>query len=51
MTKIQDFMSMSPSKFYSSKWDEDPQKFVDKVYKVLATMNVSSKEKVKLATY
>jgi len=31
--------------------EEDPQRFIDEVYKVLAIIGVSSEEKAELATY
>ncbi|WMV13729.1 hypothetical protein MTR67_007114, partial [Solanum verrucosum] len=42
---------MNPPKFYGSKVKEDPQRFIDEVYKVLAIMGVYMEEKVELATY
>lgn len=39
--KIQDFMRMNSSKFHVSKVDEDPQKFIDKAYKIVAIVGVS----------
>ena len=34
-----------------SKVNEDPQKFLDAVYKVFSAMRVTSREKVELASY
>ncbi|XP_069145621.1 uncharacterized protein [Solanum lycopersicum] len=48
---LTDFTMMNPSIFYGSKVDEDPQKFLIEVYKVLCSMRVSSSEKAKLASY
>ena len=42
---------MNPPTFYGSKVDEEPQEFIDEVYKILHAMGVSSSEKVELATY
>ncbi|TMX00127.1 hypothetical protein EJD97_001356 [Solanum chilense] len=42
---------MNPPTFFVSKVEEDPQRFIDEVLKVLDAMDVSSEEKVKLATY
>ena len=42
---------MNPPTFYGSKVDEDPQEFIDEVYKILYAMGVSSSEKAELATY
>ena len=36
---------------HGSKVGEDPQKFLDGVYKVLSAMRVISREKMKLASY
>lgn len=48
-SRVRDFMRMNPPKFYGSKVDEDPQEFIDEVYKVLAIMDVRSEEKAELA--
>ncbi|WMV29843.1 hypothetical protein MTR67_023228 [Solanum verrucosum] len=50
-SRIRDFTSMNPSTLYGSKVDEDSQDFIDKVFKVVDNMGVSSQEKAKLATY
>ena len=42
---------MNPPTFYGSKVDEDPQEFIDEVYKTLYAMGVYSSEKAELATY
>ena len=42
---------MNPPIFYGSKVDEDPQDFLDEVYKVLYAMGVSSIEKDGLASH
>ena len=42
---------MNPPTFYGSKVDEDPQEFIDEVYKILYAMGVSSSEKAELDTY
>ena len=42
---------MNPPTFFGSKVDEDPQGFIDEVFKVLDVMGVSSQEKVELAAY
>ncbi|XP_049378133.1 uncharacterized protein LOC125842894 [Solanum stenotomum] len=42
---------MNPSKFYGSKIEEDPQEFINEVYKILATVGVTLVEKAELATY
>lgn len=45
-SRISDFARMNLSEFHDSKVDEDPQEFIDEVYKVVDIMGVSSKEKV-----
>ncbi|WMV58400.1 hypothetical protein MTR67_051785 [Solanum verrucosum] len=50
-SRVSDFARMNPPKFHSTKVQEDPQKFIDEVYKVLAIMRVLSKEKAELAAY
>ncbi|XP_049346806.1 uncharacterized protein LOC125811345 [Solanum verrucosum] len=42
---------MNPPTFFGSKVEEDPQMFVDEVFKVLEAMGVSSQEKAELAAY
>ncbi|WMV50375.1 hypothetical protein MTR67_043760 [Solanum verrucosum] len=42
---------MNPPEFRGSKVEEDPQRFIDEVYKVLANMGVSLEEKAELAAY
>jgi len=41
-TRIRDFTRMKPSEFHGSKVDEDPQEFIDKVYKIVGIMEVST---------
>uniref|UniRef100_M1DPX8 Gag-pol polyprotein n=1 Tax=Solanum tuberosum TaxID=4113 RepID=M1DPX8_SOLTU len=50
-SRIRDFTRMNPPTFYGSKVDEDPQEFIDEVFKVLEAMGVSPREKVELAAY
>uniref|UniRef100_M1E052 Gag-pol polyprotein n=1 Tax=Solanum tuberosum TaxID=4113 RepID=M1E052_SOLTU len=35
MAKIRDFTRMNPSEFHGSKVEEDPQEFIDEVYKIV----------------
>ena len=42
---------MNPPIFYGSKVEEDPQGFIDEVFKVLDAMGVSSQEKAELDAY
>ena len=48
---IRDFTRMNPPTFFFSKVDEDPQGFMDEVFKVLESMGVSSQENIELFTY
>ncbi|XP_049397238.1 DEAD-box ATP-dependent RNA helicase 3B, chloroplastic-like [Solanum stenotomum] len=42
---------MNPPMFYGPKVDEDPQGFIDEVFKVLDVIGVSPQEKAELAAY
>ena len=42
---------MNPSTFHGTKLDEDPQGFIDEVFKVVDTMGVTPREKAELAAY
>ena len=48
---LRDFTQMNAPTLYGFKVDEDPQEFIDEVYKILYAMGVSSIVKVELATY
>ena len=37
-SRVRDFTRMNPPTFYGSKVDENPQQFLDEVYKVLYAM-------------
>ncbi|XP_049364054.1 uncharacterized protein LOC125828771 [Solanum verrucosum] len=50
-SRVRDFARMNPPEFHGSKLEEDPQRFINEVYKVLAIMGVSSQEKAELAAY
>ncbi|KAK4718155.1 hypothetical protein R3W88_016493 [Solanum pinnatisectum] len=50
-SRVRDFARIKPPEFYGSKVEEDPQKFIDEVYKDFAIMGVSLEEKVELAAY
>ena len=41
-------MWMNPPTFHGTKVDEDPQGFIDEVFKVVDAMGVTSREKVEL---
>ena len=49
--RIRDFTRMNPPTFFGPKVQEDPQGFIDEVFKVLDIVGVSFKEKVGLAAY
>ena len=49
--RLRDFNRMNPPTFYGFKVDEDPQKFIDEVSKILLAMGLSTSEKVELSTY
>ncbi|WMV41072.1 hypothetical protein MTR67_034457 [Solanum verrucosum] len=44
-TRVRDFTRMNTPEFHGSKVEEDPQEFIDDVYKVLMFMRVTSVEK------
>ncbi|KAK4708613.1 hypothetical protein R3W88_029538 [Solanum pinnatisectum] len=50
-SRLKDFVKMNPPIFLGSKVVEDPQEFLDEVYKVVNTMGVISVEKAELAAY
>ncbi|XP_049391588.1 uncharacterized protein LOC125856028 [Solanum stenotomum] len=50
-SRIRDFTKMNPPTFYGSKVDEDPQGFIEEVFKVVDALGVSSQEKAELAVY
>ena len=50
-SRLRDFMRINPSIFLGSKVLEDPQEFLDGVYKVCSAMAVTSRVKVELALY
>ena len=50
-SRLRDFMRMNPPMYFGSKIDEDPQDFLDEVYKILFAMGVSTTGKAKVAAY
>ena len=50
-SRIRDFIRMKPPTFHVTKVDEDPQGFIDEVFKVVDAMGVTLREKTKLPTY
>uniref|UniRef100_M1DJG4 Gag-pol polyprotein n=1 Tax=Solanum tuberosum TaxID=4113 RepID=M1DJG4_SOLTU len=49
MSRVRDFTRMNPPNYYGSEVEEDPQEFINEVYKVLAIMGVTPIEKVEIA--
>ena len=41
---LRDFVGMNPPTFLGSRVGDDPQKFLDGVYKVLSAIGVNSRE-------
>ena len=50
-SRLRDFTTMNPPMFYGSKMNEDPKDLVDKVYKILYAIGLTSNEKADLASY
>ena len=50
-SRLRDFTRMSPPMLFRSRSDEDPQYFLDEVYKILYSMDVTSIEKDDLEAY
>ena len=50
-SRLSDFVSMNPPIYLGSKVGEDPQEFLDGVYKVFSVMRVTSSEKAELSLY
>ena len=48
---MKDFLRINASEVYGSKVNEDPQIFINKVYKILDIMGWRSDDKVELAAY
>ena len=49
--KVRKFLRMNPPEYSGSKVEEDPNGLIDEVYKTLAIMGLSSREKAELAAY
>lgn len=45
ISRLRDFTRMNPPEFLGSKVEEDPQRYIDEVSKVLHAIEVSSKKK------
>ncbi|WMV24244.1 hypothetical protein MTR67_017629 [Solanum verrucosum] len=50
-SRVRDFIRMNPPEFQGSRVEEDPEEFIDEVYKVLMIMGVTLVEKAELAAY
>ena len=50
-TRVMEFLRMNPPEVYISKVEEEPNGFIDEVYKVLAIIGVHSIDKAELAAY
>ena len=50
-SRLRDFVGMNPPIYLGSKVGEDPQEFIDEVYKIVHAMGVTSREKAKFASY
>ena len=50
-SRIRDFTRMNPPEYYGSKANEDPQDFIEEIFKIVDIMGVSSTEKAELAAY
>ena len=50
-SQLRDFAITNLSIFYGSKVNEDPQEFIDEVYKILCAMGLSSNENAELDLY
>ena len=48
---LRNFTRMNPPTFYVSKVDENPQHFIDEIYKILYAMGLFTSEKAELSTY
>ena len=49
--RLRDFTRMNPQIFTAAKTLEDPQEFIDELYKILVSMGAIDIEKVELASY
>ena len=47
--RLRDFAKINPPIYFRSRTNEDPQEFVDEVYKILCAMGLNEKEKDELA--
>ena len=50
-SRIRDITRMNPPMFFIRKMDEDPQKFISEVYRIILSMGVTPIEKANLVAY
>lgn len=50
-SRVRDFTKMNPLEFHGSTVEEDPQEFIDEVYKVLVIIGVTLVVKAELVAY
>jgi len=50
-SRIRNFTRMNPPMFFGSKVEEDPQGFIDEIFKMLDAVGVSPQEKAELSAY
>ena len=50
-SRLREFVRLNSPIFLGSEVNEDPQEFLDGVYKVLSDMGFTSREKAELASY
>ena len=50
-SRLRDFLRINPPIFLGFKVGEDPQEFIDEVYKIVHDMRVTSREKAELSSY
>ncbi|XP_049385638.1 uncharacterized protein LOC125849627 [Solanum stenotomum] len=50
-SRLRNFVRMNPPIFLGSRIGEDPQGFLDEIYKIVDAMGISYREKVELASY
>ncbi|WMV13937.1 hypothetical protein MTR67_007322 [Solanum verrucosum] len=50
-SRVRDFTRINPPKFHGSKVQEDPQEFIDEVYKVLLIRGVTPVKKAEMACH
>jgi len=51
ISRVREFTRINPQDLHGSKVDEDPQEFINEMYKVLMIMGMTPVEKAELDTY